>query len=88
MCGIFGIVSNKEINLKDLKILAKNARRRGKDSSGYIQYDGQVYTINRFDYDGDYGTVLNRFIVQSALKYPLTVYGIGGQKRAFINIVF
>ena len=51
MCGIFGIVSNKEINLKDLKILAKNARRRGKDSSGYIQYDGQVYTINRFDYD-------------------------------------
>lgn len=42
--------------------------------------------INRFDYDGDYGTVLNRFIVQSVLDYPLTVHGTGGQTRAFINI--
>ena len=42
--------------------------------------------INRFDYDGDYGTVLNRFIMQAALKYPLTVHGVGGQTRAFINI--
>ena len=42
--------------------------------------------INRFDYDGEFGTVLNRFIVQSALEHPLTVYGVGGQKRAFINI--
>lgn len=42
--------------------------------------------INRFDYDGDYGTVLNRFIVQAAINYPLTVHGTGGQKRAFIHI--
>ncbi len=42
--------------------------------------------INRFDYDGDYGTVLNRFLMQSALNYPLTVHGTGGQTRAFINI--
>ena len=42
--------------------------------------------INRFDYDGDYGTVLNRFLMQSALKYPLTVHGSGGQTRAFIHI--
>lgn len=42
--------------------------------------------INRFDYDGDYGTVLNRFIMQSALGYPLTVHGSGGQTRAFIHI--
>jgi UDP-sulfoquinovose synthase len=42
--------------------------------------------INRFDYDGDYGTVLNRFVVQAALNYPLTVYGTGGQTRAFIHI--
>lgn len=42
--------------------------------------------INRFDYDGDYGTVLNRFLVQAALGHPLTVYGKGGQKRAFIHI--
>ena len=42
--------------------------------------------INRFDYDGDYGTVLNRFLMQAALGYPLTVHGSGGQTRAFINL--
>ena len=42
--------------------------------------------INRFDYDGDYGTVLNRFIMQAALGHPLTVHGTGGQTRAFIHI--
>jgi UDP-sulfoquinovose synthase len=42
--------------------------------------------INRFDYDGDYGTVLNRFLIQSAASYPLTVHGSGGQTRAFIHI--
>tara|TARA_B100000795_G_scaffold244335_1_gene208787 strand:+ start:120 stop:1295 length:1176 start_codon:yes stop_codon:yes gene_type:complete len=42
--------------------------------------------INRFDYDGDYGTVLNRFLMQAAIKYPLTVHGSGGQTRAFIHI--
>ena len=42
--------------------------------------------INRFDYDGDYGTVLNRFLMQAAVDYPLTVHGTGGQTRAFIHI--
>jgi len=42
--------------------------------------------INRFDYDGDYGTVLNRFLMQAAMGVPLTVYGTGGQTRAFIHI--
>eukprot|EP00527_Entomoneis_sp_CCMP2396_P006506 CAMPEP_0198140400 /NCGR_PEP_ID=MMETSP1443-20131203/3549_1 /TAXON_ID=186043 /ORGANISM="Entomoneis sp., Strain CCMP2396" /LENGTH=449 /DNA_ID=CAMNT_0043802795 /DNA_START=213 /DNA_END=1562 /DNA_ORIENTATION=+ len=42
--------------------------------------------INRFDYDGDYGTVLNRFLMQATMGVPLTVYGTGGQTRAFIHI--
>jgi UDP-sulfoquinovose synthase len=42
--------------------------------------------INRFDYDGDYGTVLNRFLMQAAIDYPLTVHGTGGQTRAFIYL--
>lgn len=42
--------------------------------------------INRFDYDGDYGTVLNRFLMQAAVGYPMTVHGTGGQTRAFIHI--
>jgi len=44
------------------------------------------HLINRFDYDGDYGTVLNRFLMQAAVGYPLTVHGTGGQTRAFIHI--
>jgi UDP-sulfoquinovose synthase len=42
--------------------------------------------VNRFDYDGDYGTVLNRFLMQGAMGVPLTVYGTGGQTRAFIHV--
>lgn len=42
--------------------------------------------INRFDYDGDYGTVLNRFLMQSAIGYPLSIHGTGGQTRAFIHL--
>jgi UDP-sulfoquinovose synthase len=40
----------------------------------------------RFDYDGVWGTVLNRYCVQSALGRPLTVYGKGGQTRGFLDI--
>ena len=42
--------------------------------------------INRFDYDGEYGTVLNRLLCQAQIGHPLTVYGTGGQSRAFIHI--
>lgn len=42
--------------------------------------------VNRFDYDGDYGTVLNRFLMQAAVGHPITVHGVGGQTRAFIHI--
>jgi UDP-sulfoquinovose synthase len=40
----------------------------------------------RFDYDGAFGTVLNRFCVQAVIGKPLTVYGKGGQTRGFLNI--
>jgi UDP-sulfoquinovose synthase len=42
--------------------------------------------INRLDYDGVFGTALNRFCVQAAVGHPLTVYGKGGQTRAFLDI--
>jgi UDP-sulfoquinovose synthase len=42
--------------------------------------------INRFDYDEVFGTVLNRFCVQAAVEYPLTVYGKGGQTRGYLDI--
>ncbi len=42
--------------------------------------------INRLDYDGVFGTALNRFIIQAAIGHDLTVYGKGGQTRGFLNI--
>ncbi len=42
--------------------------------------------INRLDYDGVYGTALNRFCVQAAIGHPLTVYGNGSQTRTFLDI--
>jgi UDP-sulfoquinovose synthase len=41
----------------------------------------------RFDYDGVFGTVLNRFCVQAVTGHPLTVYGTGGQTRGMLNIL-
>ena len=42
--------------------------------------------INRLDYDGVFGTALNRFVIQAAVGHPLTVYGKGGQTRGFLDI--
>ncbi|HZQ51786.1 MAG TPA: UDP-sulfoquinovose synthase [Bryobacteraceae bacterium] len=49
-----------------------------------VAYDEGL--INRFDYDEVFGTVLNRFCAQAAAGHPLTVYGKGGQTRAFLDI--
>lgn len=40
-----------------------------------------------FSYDGVFGTVLNRFLVQAVAGHPLTVYGKGGQVRGYLNII-
>jgi UDP-sulfoquinovose synthase len=46
--------------------------------------DERLRTI--FNYDEIFGTILNRFIVQAIVGYPLTVYGKGGQTRGYLNI--
>jgi UDP-sulfoquinovose synthase len=70
---------NNNVRITDLHqgiVWGTNTRETGLDER----------LINRFDYDGDYGTVLNRFLMQAAIGYPLTVHGSGGQTRAFIHI--
>ena len=51
MCGIFGIISDHNINSSHLWKLALNARQRGKDSSGLIYYKDENYLVTRADYD-------------------------------------
>jgi UDP-sulfoquinovose synthase len=52
--------------------------------TGETKIDPRLAT--RFDYDQIYGTVLNRFCIQAAIGYPLTVYGQGGQTRSYIHL--
>jgi UDP-sulfoquinovose synthase len=66
---------------------------RSTDLNQGIVYDVQTTETDlhddldtRYDYDQVYGTALNRFCVQAAAEYPLTVYGTGGQTRGYINI--
>lgn len=46
--------------------------------------DERLYTL--FNYDEIFGTIINRFVVQAVVGYPLTVYGKGGQTRGYLNI--
>jgi UDP-sulfoquinovose synthase len=39
-----------------------------------------------FNYDEVFGTIVNRFVAQAVVGYPLTVYGGGGQTRGYLNI--
>jgi UDP-sulfoquinovose synthase len=48
------------------------------------EIDGRLKTI--FNYDEIFGTIVNRFVTQAVVDYPLTVYGCGGQTRGYINI--
>src|SRR5207253_4156114 len=41
----------------------------------------------RFDFDETFGTVINRFCAQAVIGYPLSPYGLGGQRRGFIALV-
>ena len=51
MCGIFGYISTKEISNENLKLLVNHARQRGRDSSGAVSLNGDVYNVRRADYD-------------------------------------
>ena len=53
-------------------------------STSETELDERLST--RFDYDGIWGTVLNRYCVQAVIGHPLTVYGQGGQTRTFLDI--
>ena len=40
----------------------------------------------RLDFDQCFGTVINRFCCQAIMGHPLTVYGVGRQKRGFLPL--
>jgi UDP-sulfoquinovose synthase len=40
----------------------------------------------RFDYDAVFGTVLNRFLAQTIVGYPMTIYGTGWQRTGLMAL--
>ncbi len=40
----------------------------------------------RFDFDYNFGVVINRFCAMSAIDHELTIYGKGQQKRPFVSL--
>ncbi|AOT09696.1 glucosamine 6-phosphate synthetase [Pseudoalteromonas luteoviolacea] len=51
MCGIFGIISDKNIDKGHIEVLAKHSRQRGRDSSGLVKFDDSGFSTVRADYD-------------------------------------
>jgi UDP-sulfoquinovose synthase len=46
--------------------------------------DPRLHT--RVDFDQCFGTAINRFCCQAVIGHPITLYGIGGQKRGFLPL--
>jgi UDP-sulfoquinovose synthase len=40
----------------------------------------------RLDYDQAFGTAINRFVCQAIIEHPLTLFGVGHQKRGFLPL--
>jgi glutamine---fructose-6-phosphate transaminase (isomerizing) len=51
MCGIFGLISDCEINNAHLQRLAMHALQRGRDSSGLLYRSSDTYIVSRADYN-------------------------------------
>lgn len=68
MCGIFGVVGYDDDTLSDLRVLAKHATQRGRDSSGIMKFsDG--YSIVRAEYH------ISRLLNEIELKNACVVLG-------------
>jgi hypothetical protein len=49
MCGIFGFINLEKPHRKVLRSLASHSEQRGKDSSGFLFYDGKKYSVTKAD---------------------------------------
>ena len=75
----------------NLLFAAKNFKLRVTDLNQGVVYGTGTYPLGHplatsFHYDDMFGTVLNRFVTQAVLGVPLTVYGRGHQRRAFLDL--
>ena len=50
MCGIFGVISPESIKFNEIQKLAHFSLQRGRDSSGFLAYDGRSYLSKRANF--------------------------------------
>ena len=50
------------------------------------EMEGDRRLLTRFDFDGSFGTAINRFCCQAIIGHPITPYGAGHQKRGFLPL--
>jgi len=50
------------------------------------EMEGNKSLNTRFDYDGIFGTSINRFCIQALSLLPITLYGKGKQRRGFLPL--
>ena len=62
MCGVFGIISKKQVNKNDFISLVKYSRERGRDSSGFLSFNNKDYKIRKFNNDAL--NILNKFSIK------------------------
>jgi UDP-sulfoquinovose synthase len=82
---VYGI-ETEESKMADGSWLMAHGKEEGSDEMGdnLSAKSQELRTI--FNYDEIFGTIVNRFVVQAVVGYPLTVYGKGGQTRGYLNI--
>jgi len=81
-------IRDQRSEIRDQRSEIRDQRSEIRDQRSEIrdQLEDRRHLRTIFNYDEIFGTIVNRFIVQAVVGYPLTVYGKGGQTRGYLNI--
>jgi UDP-sulfoquinovose synthase len=87
---VYGI-ETEESKIRDERKEVRGERKEERNDSNLSSLTSNLSSLTSeistiFNYDEIFGTIINRFITQAVVGYPLTVYGKGGQTRGYLNI--
>ena len=81
---VYGIETEESANANSYSASSVFSSNSSTNLSSLSSFLSPLATL--FNYDEIFGTIVNRFITQAVIGYPLTVYGKGGQTRGYLNI--
>ena len=83
---VYGIETEESSIADGSRLMADSGYQNLEDSGRPSERSEREHLRTIFNYDEIFGTIVNRFLVQAVVGYPLTVYGKGGQTRGYLNI--